>query len=167
MSGEDVTGEGLWCGGSMTLREDASTMALEDAGHTANRPSIAGLTEQDATKVFYFALFPNALVSLHPDYVMLHTLWPRSPGHTHVTCEWFFEPATIERDDFDPTDAIGFWDMVNKQDWYVCELQQKGVGTRNYTAGRYSAEEVDVHAFDLMVADRYMEALRSQSEVPA
>jgi glycine betaine catabolism A len=167
MSGEDVSGEGLWCGGSMTLREDASTMALEDAGHTADRPPIAGLTPGDATKVLYFALFPNALVSLHPDYVMLHTLWPRSPGHTHVTCEWFFEPATIERDGFDPSDAIGFWDMVNKQDWYVCELQQKGVGTRNYTAGRYSAEESDVHAFDRMVADRYMEALRAQSEVPA
>jgi glycine betaine catabolism A len=167
MSGEVVSGEGLWCGGSMTLREDASTMALEDAGHTTDRPPIDGLTPEDATKVLYFALFPNALVSLHPDYVMLHTLWPRSPGHTHVTCEWFFEPATIERGDFDPSDAIGFWDMVNKQDWYVCELQQKGLGTRNYTAGRYSAEEADVHAFDLMVADRYMEALRAQSEVPA
>ena len=97
---------------------------------------------------------------------MLHTLWPRSPGETRVTCEWFFEPATIARADFDSSDAVGFWDMVNKQDWYVCELQQKGVGTRNYTAGRYSAEEVDVHAFDLMVADRYMEALRSEVEVP-
>ncbi len=31
--------------------------------------------------------------------------------------------------------------------------------------GRYSAEEVDVHAFDLMVAERYMEALRVDSEV--
>jgi len=167
MSGEEVDGEGAWCGGSMTLREDASTMALEDAGHTANRPPIEGLTEAEAQTVLYFALFPNALVSLHPDYVMLHTLWPQAPGHTHVTCEWFFEPATMARDDFDPSDAIGFWDLVNKQDWYVCGLQQKGIGTRNYTAGRYSAEEVDVHAFDLMVAARYMEALRSQVEVPA
>ncbi len=167
MSGDDVPGEGAWCGGSMTLREDASTMALEDAGHASSRPPIDGLTEDDAEKVLYFALFPNALVSLHPDYVMLHTLWPRSPGETHVTCEWFFEPATIAREDFDPSDAVGFWDMVNKQDWYVCELQQKGLGTRNYTAGRYSAEEVDVHAFDLMVADRYMQALREQTEVPA
>jgi Rieske 2Fe-2S family protein len=167
MSGEEVIGEGAWCGGSMTLREDATTMALEDAGHTANRPPIDGLTAEQANTVLYFALFPNALVSLHPDYVMLHTLWPQAPGHTHVTCEWFFEPATMARDDFDPSDAIGFWDMVNKQDWYVCELQQKGVGTRNYTAGRYSGEEVDVHAFDLMVADRYMEALRSETEIPA
>ncbi len=30
-----------------------------------------------ARHVLYFVLFPNALVSLHPDYVMLHTLWPR------------------------------------------------------------------------------------------
>ena len=58
--------------------------------------------------------------------------------------------------------------MVNKQDWYVCELTQKGVRTRATTRpGRYSAEESDVHAFDLMVADRYMEALQAQSEVPA
>jgi len=167
MSGEEVEGEGAWCGGSMTLRDDASTMALEDAGHTADRPPIEGLTPEQANTVLYFALFPNALVSLHPDYVMLHTLWPRSPGETHVTCEWFFEPATMARDDFDPGDAVGFWDMVNKQDWYVCELQQKGLGTRGYTAGRYSAEEVDVHAFDLMVANRYMDALRAEVEVPA
>jgi len=167
MSGEEVEGEGAWCGGSMTLRDDASTMALEDAGHTADRPPIEGLTPEQANTVLYFALFPNALVSLHPDYVMLHTLWPRSPGETHVICEWFFEPATMARDDFDPGDAVGFWDMVNKQDWYVCELQQKGLGTRGYTAGRYSAEEVDVHAFDLMVANRYMDALRAEVEVPA
>ncbi len=80
MSGDEVIGEGAWCGGSMTLREDASTMALEDAGHTSDRPPIEGLTEEQAKTVLYFAVFPNALVSLHPDYVMLHTLWPRSPG---------------------------------------------------------------------------------------
>jgi len=90
---------------------------------------------------------------------MLHTLWPTAPGRTEVVCEWFFEPQTIARDDFDPSDAVDFWDTVNRQDWHVCELAQKGVRTRGYTAGRYSAEEVDVHAFDQMVAERYMEAL--------
>jgi hypothetical protein len=38
---------------------------------------------------------------------------------------------------------------------------------RGYVAGRYSAEEADVHAFDRMVADRYMEALREREEVTA
>jgi phenylpropionate dioxygenase-like ring-hydroxylating dioxygenase large terminal subunit len=160
MSGSEVVGTGAWCGGSMTLREGASTMALANGnGHTNGRPAIDGLSSSDLETVLYFALFPNALVSLHPDYVMLHTLWPREPGHTDVICEWFFEPETIAREDFDGSDAVGFWDMVNRQDWHVCELAQKGVRTRGYTAGRYSAEEVDVHAFDLMVAARYIEAL--------
>ena len=161
MSGEEVSGSGAWCGGSMTLSEDANTMGTGD-GHATNRPPISGLEGEDLSSVLYFVVFPNSLVSLHPDYVMVHTLWPRSAGKTDVVCEWFFEPATVARDDFDPTDAVEFWDTVNKQDWYVCELTQKGVGTTGYTAGRYSAEESDVHAFDVMVAERYMEALRAE-----
>lgn len=167
MSGEEVAGAGRWCGGSMTLREGTTTMAFERDGHSGGRPPIAGLGDEEVNSVLYFALFPNALVSLHPDYVMLHTLWPRSPGRTDVICEWYFEPATVARPGFDPSDAVDFWDTVNRQDWHVCELTQSGVGTRGYTAGRYSAEEADVHAFDLMVADRYMEALREPSGVSA
>jgi Rieske 2Fe-2S family protein len=165
-SGEEVDGDGSWCGGSMTLNEEARTMGTGD-GHATGRPPIRGLTETDVNSVYYFALFPNALVSLHPDYFMLHTLWPRSSGHTEVTCEWFFEPETIAREDFDPSDAVDFWDMVNRQDWHVCELTQKGVRTKGYTAGRYSGEEADTHAFDLMVAGRYMEALREDAAIPA
>ena len=98
---------------------------------------------------------------------MLHYLWPTAPGRTEVICDWLFEPQTMEADGFDPTDAVDFWDQVNREDWHVCELTQKGVRTRGYVPGRYSAEEVDVHAFDLMVAERYTEALREGQAVPA
>lgn len=160
-SGESSPGEGAWCGGSMTLNEHADTMGTGD-GHASTRPPIAGLTEKDINSVYYFALFPNALISLHPDYVMLHTLWPQAVGRTEVTCEWFFESETRARPDFDPSDAVEFWDMVNRQDWGVCELTQLGVGAKGYVAGRYSAEESDVHAFDTLVAERYMGALEQQ-----
>ena len=88
-------------------RGDAETMAT-DGGH-AGRPPIAG-RRQEQRDVLYFALFPNLLVSLHPDYVMLHTLWPRGAGRTEVVCEWFFEPETMAQPGFDPTDAVEFWD---------------------------------------------------------
>jgi Rieske 2Fe-2S family protein len=166
MSGEVLEGVGAWCGGSMTLTEGASTMGRE-AGHAHPRPPIDGLSGSDLSSVLYFVLFPNALVSLHPDYAMLHTLWPRAVDRTDVVCEWFFEPATIAAEGFDPSDAIEFWDQVNREDWHVCELTAKGVRNRGYVAGRYSAEEVDVHAFDSMVAGRYMEALREREEVTA
>jgi phenylpropionate dioxygenase-like ring-hydroxylating dioxygenase large terminal subunit len=165
MSGEVLDGVGAWCGGSMTLREGAATMGRE-GGVAQGRPAIEGLEGEELSSVLYFALFPNALVSLHPDYAMLHTLWPRAVDRTEVICEWFFEPATIAGDGFDPSDAIDFWDQVNREDWYVCELTQKGVGSRGYVSGRYSAEEVDVHAFDLMVARRYLEALAEGERNP-
>jgi Rieske 2Fe-2S family protein len=161
MSGESAYGSGAWCGGSMTLVDGAETMGTGD-GHSGNRPPIATLVESDLREVHYFALFPNALVSLHPDYVMLHTLWPQAPDRTDVICEFFFEPAAIAAPDFDPGDAVGFWNQVNGEDWHVCELSQKGIASRGYSAGRYSAEEHDVHAFDTMIAARYMDALREE-----
>jgi Rieske 2Fe-2S family protein len=154
LSGRDFEGAGAWCGGSMTLNEGAETMSA-GAG-VATRPPIAGLSEDERRHVLYFALFPNALVSLHPDYVMLHTLWPRGAARTEVVCEFYFEPDTMQRPDFDPGDAVAFWDTVNRQDWHVCELTQRGVGSRGYRPGRYTEVEHTGHAFDRMVADAYL-----------
>jgi glycine betaine catabolism A len=151
LSGDDYEGPGAWCGGSMTLTEGAATMATNGGGPT--RPAIAGV---DPRKVLYFAIFPNCLISLHPDYVMLHTLWPRGAGRTAVTCEWYFEPSTIEQPGFDAGDAVEFWDLVNRQDWHVCELTQLGVGSRGYSPGRYTDTESTVHDFDRMVAEAYL-----------
>ncbi len=57
--------------------------------------------------------------------------------------------------DFDPSDAVDFWDLTNRQDWAVCELQQRGTASAAYTPGRYSLMEDMVHAFDVMLADGY------------
>src|SRR5262249_18872049 len=93
MSGDGIYGAGAWCGGSMTVPEGAETRGAD--GGPGGRPPISTLSEADLPNILYVALFPNALISLHPDYVMLHTLWPREPGRTDVVCEFFFEAATI------------------------------------------------------------------------
>jgi hypothetical protein len=72
-----------------------------------------------------------------------------------VVCQWLFEPETIATSGFDPSDAIAFWDLTNRQDWHVCELQQRGTRSQSWVAGRYSNQEPSVHAFDLMAVDRY------------
>jgi Rieske 2Fe-2S family protein len=138
----------------MTLRDGVEDMTVD--GARAREP-IAGV---DVRSILYFLLFPNTLVSLHPDYVMLHTLWPRAADRTEVVCEWFFEPEAIAADGFDPSDAVDFWDQVNREDWHVCQLAQRGMTTRSYVPGRYTTQEGDVHDFDVMVAERYLEALR-------
>jgi Rieske 2Fe-2S family protein len=155
LSGETIEGSGLWCGGSMTLAEGVETMSTDGAAHA--RKAIAGVDERS---ILYFLIFPNTLVSLHPDYVMLHTLWPKGPDRTEVVCEWFFEPEAIQAENFDPSDAVEFWDQVNREDWHVCSLTQRGMTSPSFTPGRYTTQEGDVHAFDTMVAERYLEALR-------
>jgi len=57
---------------------------------------VGDLADDDLHRVYYYSLFPNMLLSLHPDYVMYHTLWPVDPGRTLITCEWLFHPASLE-----------------------------------------------------------------------
>jgi len=143
LSGETYEGAGAWCGGSMTLAEGVETMAVEGTEH--NRPAIEGV---DVRSILYFLLFPNTLVSLHPDYVMLHTLWPQAPDRTQVVCEWFFEASTIAAPDFDPSGMVEFWDLVSKQDWAVVERAQTGVSSRAFTRGVYPRQDRFLYWFN-------------------
>ena len=88
------------------------------------------------------------LLSMHPEYVMLHQLWPQSPERTLIVCDWLFHPNAFKRKDFNPQDAIEFWDMTNKQDWHVCELSQQGIASRAYQPGPYSSRESIPAAWD-------------------
>ena len=152
--GGDFAPDGPWQGGWMELVDGAETMAM-DGGHRGSRPSIPGISAVDERRVYYYLLWPQTFLSIHPDYLLVHRLEPAGPDHTRVVCQWLFEPATIAGPDFDPSDAIAFWDLTNRQDWHVCELQQRGTRSRSWTAGRFSNQEPSVHAFDLMAVDRY------------
>jgi phenylpropionate dioxygenase-like ring-hydroxylating dioxygenase large terminal subunit len=140
----------------MEFSEGVETMALDGGqGSRRGRPAMAGMTAEDERRVDYLVVWPAAFLSVHPDYLLVHRLIPDGPARTKVICELLFEPDTMARPDFDPSDAIAFWDLTNTQDWHVCELQQRGTRSRSWVAGRYSNQEDSVHAFDQMVADRY------------
>ena len=59
----------------MELVDDAETMAL-DGGHRAGRPAMAGITELDDRRVYYYLVWPSTFISIHPDYVLVHRLVP-------------------------------------------------------------------------------------------
>ena len=151
--GEDIPARGLWKGGWQPLVGEALTMGLDKGSH--ERPWLKGMTETDAKRIQYFAVWPNLLLSLHPDYLMVHMIEPLGPGRSRVVCDWFVHPDTMKLPTYDFSDAHGFWDMTNRQDWHVCELQQRGTASTMLPPGRYSELEASVQAFDLMVADRY------------
>src|SRR5215475_1571930 len=139
----DLT-KGPFLGGFMRIASDKS---LTMSGNACALP-VGNFGDEDFRFVFYYSIFPNMLLSLHPDYVMVHQLEPQSPERTLIFCDWFFNPEASKRDDFNPNDAIEFWDMINKQDWHVCELSQKGISSRAYEPGPYSARESIPAAWD-------------------
>jgi Rieske 2Fe-2S family protein len=144
MSGDNDMVEGPFLGGFMELNH--ASMSLD--GSTSAAP-LGGLSGEDLSRVYYYMLFPNLLLSLHPDYVMFHTLWPQAPDRTRIVCEWLFDPAVMAQPDFNPRGAVEFWDMTNRQDWHVCEITQQGVSSRVYTPGpAYIGQEDLIAAFD-------------------
>ncbi len=89
-SGLDYAGTGAWVGGWMDLVDGGQTMSLDGVSHG---DLIPGLTGRLRDTVGYVDVFPNLLLSLHPDYVMTHRLTPLSPGATHIDCTWAFPPS--------------------------------------------------------------------------
>jgi Rieske 2Fe-2S family protein len=152
--GHDEPSGGPWLGGPMDLADGCTTMS---ASGVTKRPPIPGTTESDRRHVFYYSVLPNLWMSLHPDYVMTHTVWPIEPGRSRVVCEWLFHPDAMASDAFDPNDAVSFWDTVNRQDWEACRRVQLGIGSRGFRGGRFSDLEGSVHALESLFATSYLE----------
>ena len=118
------------------------------------RDYLPGLSESERKKVCYYVVYPNLLLSLHPDYMMVHTLWPRTVDRTEIICQWYFDPTELAKPDFVADDAIEFWDITNREDWHIVELSQAGIQSRAYTPGPYSRREELLYAFDQVVIQR-------------
>jgi Rieske 2Fe-2S family protein len=152
-SGENLEQEGDWVGGWMELRAGAETMSLDGrSGGTA----IAHLDEHERRTVMYVVVLPNLLLSLHPDYVMSHVLTPISPDRTRVRCSWAFPREVAGAAGFDPSYAVDFWDLTNRQDWAACESVQRGMRAPGYVPGPMAPSEDGVHHFVRFVAGRYL-----------
>jgi Rieske 2Fe-2S family protein len=139
-----------YVGGSMGFKPGIETMSTDGERRRAYLP---GLSAEQRKQVVYYAIFPNLLLSLHPDYMMTHTLWPRAVDRTEVICEFHFHPTELAQPGFVGEDAIYFWDETNKEDWRISELSQLGVSSRSYTPGPYSKREGLLAAWDQVVKD--------------
>jgi Rieske 2Fe-2S family protein len=139
-----------YIGGSMGFRGGAETMTMDGM---RRRDYLPGLSEDERKMVSYYTIYPNFLLSLHPDYMMTHTLWPKAVDRTEIICEWSFHPAEMAKPEFQAEDAIEFWDLTNREDWHIVELSQAGIESRAYTPGPYSAREELLYLFDQKIVE--------------
>ena len=83
---------------------------------TTSRAPFPGLDEDEKVRHKGELIYPNFMLSLAADHAAAFTLWPRNPTSTTVVCDFLFHPSEIAKPGFDPTDAVEFWDLVNRQD---------------------------------------------------
>lgn len=144
-SGRNDLEDGPFLGGYSELRHHGSS--LTTSGGTT-RPPVGEVSGDDVDRIYYYTIFPSMLLSLHPDYVMVHYVYPRGVDRTEIDCHWLFDPKAMESPGFDAGDAVDFWDLTNRQDWHVSELTQAGVRSKAYVPGPYANAEGLLAAFD-------------------
>ncbi len=126
-----------WADG-IPLRDGAWTFTSTG---TSPRAPFAGLDEAERERHKGELVYPNLLLSLSAEHVAAYYLQPRGPASTACVCDLLFHPDEIARPTFDPSDAGDLWDLVNRQDWAICESVQRGMSSRAWTGGTFAPME--------------------------
>ncbi len=102
---------------------------------------------QRATAHNFVTLYPTAYLVAHVDYVRIVSLLPLGPEQTQLRAEWLFSPQTLAHPDFDLASVTDFATTVLLEDGDACEMNQRGLRSSRYKAGRLMPQEFDIFAF--------------------
>ncbi len=106
-----------------------------------DREPFPGLDEHERVRHKGELVYPNLMLSLSADHAAVFMLLPKGPDRTLVVVDFLFHPDEMAKPTFDPLDAVDFWDLVNRQDWTVCEGVQDGMTSRRFQFGWFAPME--------------------------
>ena len=99
----------------------------------------------------FVTLMPTMYIVAHVDYVRAVSLSPIGPEETELRAEWLFPEETLVAPDFDLENVTGFASMVMLQDAGASEMNQRGLKSSAFKAGRLMPQEFDVYHFQQWV----------------
>jgi choline monooxygenase len=107
--------------------------------------------EEDA---LYYWLFPNTMFNIYPDNMSSNVILPLGHDRTLTIFEWYFaEPGTGPGWE-SMQQGIAFSDEIQREDIVICEQVQRGLRSRAYDTGRFSASrENGVYHFQNLVRE--------------
>jgi Rieske 2Fe-2S family protein len=153
-----VAGSAHWLGGIMEFSPGFETVS--ETGRRNGRPFVAA--EEDRGHVKDALVFPLWMTSLQPDYLLTYRLAPLAVDRTLVVAEIHVHPGARSAD-VDLEDVFSFWERTNAEDRAICELQQRGLAAHHGGTLHYATSEDGLHAFERIVAARYLAALFGES----
>lgn len=126
-----------WAAG-IPHREGAWTFT---SSGTSDRGRLPGLTAEEQERHKGDLVYPNLMISASADHVAAFQLLPTAVDRTTVVCSLLFAGDEVAEPGFDPSDAVELWDLVNRQDWAICESVQRGMCSRAYRHGWFAPME--------------------------
>jgi Rieske 2Fe-2S family protein len=133
-------GTGLDWAAGIPHRDGAWTFTMTG---TTTRAPLPRLDEDERTRHKGELVYPNLMLSCSADHVAAFVLWPQAVNRTRVECHLLFAESEVRSEGFDPGDAAELWDLVNRQDWAICESVQRGMTSRAYRHGWFAEMEDD------------------------
>jgi len=131
-------GAGLDWEDGIPHREGATTFTTSGL---SSRRTFPELNETEKSHHLGDLLYPNMFISVSSDYIVACMLQAKSADTTIIDCYFLFEPYETDKPNFDPSDAFEFWDVINQQDWAICERVQQGMGAAVHSTGYLGGSE--------------------------
>ena len=104
------------------------------------------------TDALYYWLFPNTMFNIYPDNMSSNVILPLGHERTLTVFEWFFAQPGSGGGWESMQQTIAFSDEIQQEDIAVCEQVQRGLRSRAYERGRFSAKrENGVYHFQQLV----------------
>ncbi|HEX2620841.1 MAG TPA: SRPBCC family protein [Phototrophicaceae bacterium] len=109
--------------------------------------------ENDAeSKALYYWIFPNVMLNVYLDNTSINIIIPLGHDKTLTIFEWYFEQPGTGSGWESMQQVIAFSDQIQQEDIEICQIVQKGLQSRSYNTGRFSAlRENGVHHFQKLV----------------
>jgi len=102
----------------------------------------------------YYWLFPNTMFNIYQDNMSSNVILPLGPDRTLTVFEWFFADPGSGPGWESMQQTIAFSDEIQQEDIVICEQVQRGLRSRAYDTGRFSAKrENGVYHFQNLVRE--------------
>ncbi len=128
--------------GAVDLAPGATALTASGRSDLSVLPGYGDAVEYDGV-----AIFPNVFFDLTPTALALTALFPIAPDRTHVVGEYLFAAVDVDAPGFDPSGEVELNELVGAQDYEVCEMVQRGVGSSAFTTGGLTAKDRYVAEF--------------------
>ena len=113
----------------------------------------------------YYWLFPNTMFNIYQDNMSSNVILPLGPDRTLTIFEWFFAEPGSGAGWESMQQTIAFSDEIQQEDIVICEQVQRGLRSRAYDTGRFSAKrENGVYHFQNLVRE-FLGESRSRRQV--